>query len=89
MTTCSICLENLANSPCVKLNCHHVFHRLCASQWLWTNTVCPLCRKDHSVESIYSIIHGPDFIVSSDNTTVISRTEILSCLDLNKVFGKK
>ena len=41
---CSICLENI-NKDDYKLNCNHIFHKNCISQWLIKSSNCPLCRS--------------------------------------------
>jgi len=42
---CSICLEDIKNNDeAMVLKCAHIFHHSCASEWLKTHEVCPLCR---------------------------------------------
>jgi hypothetical protein len=42
---CSICLSDLVlNDPIYKLRCNHIFHIICAAQWLPTKNTCPMCR---------------------------------------------
>jgi len=50
---CSICLEDYKkNDKCVKLNCSHIFHKKCLSDWFKNqiskseNLNCPLCRNN-------------------------------------------
>ena len=50
---CSICLEDYKkNDKCVKLNCNHIFHKKCLSDWFKNqiskseNLNCPLCRNN-------------------------------------------
>lgn len=40
---CTICLENVFNSP---MSCGHVFHHKCIVKWLKENNTCPNCRID-------------------------------------------
>ena len=39
---CTICLENVKNSP---MQCGHVFHNKCIKKWLKENDTCPNCRE--------------------------------------------
>jgi len=41
--TCTICMDS-NNTNLVKLNCNHIFHRICITTWLSKNTTCPICR---------------------------------------------
>lgn len=40
---CTICLENVNNSP---MECGHVFHTKCINKWLKNNDTCPNCRME-------------------------------------------
>jgi len=51
---CSICYENIAHSQCKKLNCGHIFHKMCL--YKWKNNTCPLCR------SIYKEVSSKDIV---------------------------
>ena len=43
---CSICLDNICEeNTVIKLDCNHIFHGQCISQWLSENSSCPLCRS--------------------------------------------
>ena len=43
--TCSICLEKFVlNDKVNKLNCNHIYHKLCLDDWI-NNNNCPLCRS--------------------------------------------
>ena len=44
---CTICLSNDSDIEWVKLNCNHLFHRECISEWLSINNTCPICREEH------------------------------------------
>ena len=44
---CTICLSNDSDIEWVKLNCNHMFHRECISEWLSINNTCPICREEH------------------------------------------
>ena len=52
MDSCSICLEN---EPCeiYVLNCDHVFHKKCITDWLMRNPTCPLCRMPVDADARY------------------------------------
>lgn len=47
---CSICLElyKVGDTICVSnsIDCDHVFHKECVSEWLSQHNHCPLCRVD-------------------------------------------
>ena len=45
-TSCSICIQKLiAGDQVTTLECSHVFHGSCISQWVTVNPSCPLCRS--------------------------------------------
>ena len=44
---CTICLSNDSENEWVKLNCQHIFHRACITEWLSINNTCPICREEH------------------------------------------
>ncbi|DAZ93357.1 TPA: LOW QUALITY PROTEIN: hypothetical protein N0F65_011883 [Lagenidium giganteum] len=53
---CSICLGEWNDEECVDMNvvklpCAHVFHEECLMEWLHSNTHCPMCRTEPTVES--------------------------------------
>jgi len=56
---CGICLENYEdlNTQMVQLECGHIFHEECISNWLTSNQEqsfnCPLCRKNILKEIIF------------------------------------
>lgn len=43
---CSICLEDhICDEEAIELqDCFHVFHKTCLWRWIWTKSICPLCR---------------------------------------------
>lgn len=41
--SCSICLEE-NNENITKLNCEHLFHTECISEWTKLQSNCPICR---------------------------------------------
>ena len=43
---CTICLSNDLDNEWVKLNCQHIFHRDCITEWLSINNTCPICREE-------------------------------------------
>jgi len=49
---CSICIDEYGedSSKLTELQCGHVFHRDCISQWLRNNGSCPNCRKNQQPE---------------------------------------
>ena len=65
--SCSICLDELENSP-TTLKCCHAFHEKCILKWVIGSKNCPICRTATLVEEIKtpqldSIIHDS---ISSD-----------------------
>ena len=49
---CSICIDEYGKDTSVltELQCGHVFHRDCISQWLTKNGSCPNCRNEQQPE---------------------------------------
>ncbi|CAD8090328.1 unnamed protein product [Paramecium sonneborni] len=43
---CTICLEDSGNSVEIQLECGHVFHKECISEWLSREKHCPVCKRD-------------------------------------------
>lgn len=44
--TCSICCDNYNETDHVKvLDCAHLYHTRCITEWLKRNKKCPLCKK--------------------------------------------
>ena len=42
---CIICFEEYKNkNRVIKLECNHIFHKICLSRWIEKNQSCPLCR---------------------------------------------
>lgn len=41
---CCICMEPLASSPKMQLECKHFMHTSCGVTWITKNNECPLCR---------------------------------------------
>ena len=43
---CSICFDIFKEDELLKqLNCKHIFHKECLSQWLLNENKCPSCNK--------------------------------------------
>ena len=43
--SCIICFEEYKHKSVVsKLECNHIFHKICLSTWIEKNQSCPLCR---------------------------------------------
>lgn len=50
-TNCTICLEDFKEKQKIwGLPCTHEFHSPCAGHWLQKNRLCPICRKDPTVQ---------------------------------------
>lgn len=43
--TCSICLVDF-KSDAVSLECNHVFHIECITEWIKSRRNCPVCRRE-------------------------------------------
>ncbi|CAD8165155.1 unnamed protein product [Paramecium octaurelia] len=43
---CTICLEDSGNPVEIELECGHVFHQECISEWLSREKHCPVCKRD-------------------------------------------
>ncbi|CAD8068476.1 unnamed protein product [Paramecium sonneborni] len=43
---CTICLEDSGNPVEIELECSHVFHQECISEWLSREKHCPVCKRD-------------------------------------------
>ncbi|CAD8089377.1 unnamed protein product [Paramecium sonneborni] len=43
---CTICLEDSGNPVEIQLECGHVFHQECISEWLSREKHCPVCKRD-------------------------------------------
>jgi hypothetical protein len=51
-TGCSICLEDFnKNDDVVLLDCNHVFHGTCISEWGHYKGNCPICRNNIEKEN--------------------------------------
>ncbi len=45
--TCVICLETFKNTDkVILLECQHLYHQNCVTEWLLINNNCPICRKN-------------------------------------------
>lgn len=43
---CSICLDNiLYEDVIIKLDCNHIYHKSCISEWFKKELICPNCRN--------------------------------------------
>jgi ankyrin repeat protein len=42
---CSICLNDFTDLSCVILDCNHMYHDSCLSQWIIIRRNCPKCRR--------------------------------------------
>ncbi|CAD8081554.1 unnamed protein product [Paramecium primaurelia] len=43
---CTICLEDSGSPVEIQLECGHVFHKECISEWLSREKHCPVCKRD-------------------------------------------
>ena len=45
--SCVICFEEYKDESIIsKLECTHIFHKICLSTWIEKNQSCPLCRDE-------------------------------------------
>lgn len=42
---CIICMGSFDSGECSKMQCGHVFHNTCITDWMKFSSSCPLCRK--------------------------------------------
>jgi len=43
--SCPICWKSMTSRNRVELECHHIFCRICAQQWIIAHSTCPFCRR--------------------------------------------
>ena len=55
MPTCPICLEECSPASSRTLQCSHVFHESCITQWFRSGNTCPVCRER------VPLVDAPDF----------------------------
>ena len=49
---CSVCHEEFKEEvECIELECKHLFHRNCISQWLKLKRNCPMCKTEVKKEA--------------------------------------
>ena len=47
MSTCPVCIEDIMKGDEVRrLDCKHVFHKMCIDKWLRVKFSCPMCRAE-------------------------------------------
>lgn len=45
--TCTICLVDFIEGDKIKLlPCQHIYHSNCIIEWLYKNSLCPLCKRN-------------------------------------------
>lgn len=52
---CSICCKTYDNGQVMALECGHIFHRNCLTQWFKLGTTCPKCKQITSMDEALSI----------------------------------
>ena len=55
MEDCCICMEKLQYREAKRLQCAHVFHLGCITDWYATSQTCPLCRAIQKLNSASSL----------------------------------
>lgn len=56
LTECPICLDDFTDTIiCFMPRCRHIFHKICAHQWLQTSGTCPVCRRPARAPQIHNI----------------------------------
>lgn len=71
MIDCSICLERLCYDE-RRLECGHMFHNRCISEWFNRNATCPLCRG--SSISV-TVIASPRLVYHPITTTTLRSSQ--------------
>lgn len=66
---CSVCLMNYIEGDVLsELPCHHIYHRVCVTEWLQLQNACPMCKQ--VVLVLPQFPHQPPDL--SDNASVTS-----------------
>ena len=69
MDECAICYENMDHNGIIKLNCGHMFHKLCVIKI--NNNKCPLCRAQFDIKKILNIDKNIRICTNCDNSNHI------------------
>lgn len=66
---CSICFDFLKKNT-IKLNCDHIFHKKCISDWCYTNKNIIINQNNHTIiNGVCPICNSPFFININKNNT--------------------
>jgi len=90
---CGICFESLDSKQidiCTELDCSHLYHDKCLSQWCKTcikdNNApnCPLCRKDISKDNLDEL--GIDFTKKSKSEILANSVRLFQHIMTNNMY---
>jgi len=49
---CPICMDGFSDGNGIKVECSHIFHRDCITEWLRGDNRCPVCRHEYPSKEI-------------------------------------
>ena len=80
---CNICLCELEEGK--YLNCGHIFHLKCITEWISSNTKCPICKAEITMEKAPSkFLYNQLGILYNENTKV-NNEDVLEKIKLGEM----
>ena len=49
---CPICMDGYGDISGVRVECGHIFHKECITEWLMENNQCPVCRHEYPCKEV-------------------------------------
>ena len=65
---CSICMDGYSDSPGIRVDCNHIFHRECITEWFKGDHRCPVCRHEYPSKEI-SLVTVPNQSETTEEDT--------------------
>jgi hypothetical protein len=79
---CSICLSDLNNNY-ETMSCKHNFHKKCITEWLNTNSTCPICRGFIEIQApIAKLSNKTIYLPTHNNHRRINYTKIKKIISI-------